>query len=623
MAYIQNKNPSWLANVGVIAIGEGYKNHSEVVDAMIKITEEDFDGYVPPGDYKSIKSGMSSFEQTFRAMDTSIGGSEVFNPYWQFGIDDDIIHPINDLSPEKNGRSGMGSIYNEMVYDNQKVLYLQMGVPRFSGLKNFFLDDNVGLAKLMKDGQPSLGMQIGALIGKTGKLMFNIAIWPITISNWLGDWFGSKDTGTKYYDFKPAMPLYFRLVNSVFSMMCVTLGIFSVGYDPAKSRAVRESALAQLEDVDLPEIMRNGPDIFAIMGKRNERANSPMPEGITSEYELLQSQQKADPESKEKSGIWAAFCQGFDDGLNGQNNWVGFKVEKTADASESINNETGEAEVASSLNSMVSQQRSLMFKIQGGNLDVMPDWAAGAFGFVKDIFAGAVQELGGNAALQMATGNGMFDIPHEWKDSKFNKNHSFTIKLRARYGDPASIAQCLYLPLALLMAASMPRAIGNNLYTSPFLVQAFCKGLFSVPLGMIESINIKRGGSEFGWSRQSLPLALDLDVTIKDLTPTMFLSMTDNEASIFSVSIRNTSLIDYIGTLGGLGSFDRYSYFRQLRDQKITACLNIKNTLFNPNFWGFWIGDHMGVFKTIYQMSPWAKGIDKYPAIGRSFNAKS
>ena len=617
MGFIKDKNPSWLSNVGVVTIGEGFKDYSENINNMIGIIEEDNDDL--PSSHYELKGDLAKFKQTYRQMDTSVGGCDVFNPYWQFGIDDDIIHPINDITPNKDGTAGMGSIYNEMIYDTQKKLDIMMGVPKFSGLSSFFLDDNTMLGKLMKDGKPPLGLMIGNLIGTVAGLAIKIPVWPIIVSNYIGEKMTNPIKSTKYFDFKPAMPLYFRLVNSIFSALCVNMGLAVNGLDLTHTGGVRESALMYLDKEDQPDIMRNGPDIFAILNKRNRRCEEPNPGNITTSDALLKEHQNAPDESPEDQGIWSKLTSGFKDGMSGVNNWMSFRIEKNADASETLNNETGESEIASSLNSTVSQQRNMMFKIQGGKVGVIPEWASDVFGFVKDILVGATQSLGGNAAVQMATGNGFFDIPHDWKNSTWSKNHNFSIKLRARYGDPVSIIQSLYLPLSLWLAASAPRAIGNNLYTSPFLLQAYCKGLFSVPLGIVESLSIKRGGPEFGWNRTGLPLALTLDVTIKDLTPTMFISMTDNESSLFNVSVRNTAMLDYLATLAGIGTFARTAAFATLLRSKQAAVLRLKNTLFNPYFWGLMIGDNMGVFKGIYQMSPWARGPEKFPPIGRSF----
>lgn len=617
---IKNNNPTWLSNVGAVSIGDSLDDYNKVIHQMIQITSEATGGEPTSAEYQELKSGLNNFQQTVRHVDTSVGASDIFNPPWQFGLDDDIIHPVHDISPNKDGTEGLGSIYNEMFFDTQRVLYLQMGVPKFSGLSNFFVDDSGTLGTIMKEGKLPLGAAIGQLIGGAARIAFKIAIWPISVSNFLGEVISNPIPVTKYYDFKPSMPLYFRLVNSIFSAISVSMGIAMNGMTLGTTGGARESALSRLPQDKLPEIMRDGPDIFMILKRKAERTNPQALRGVESDLDLIKSQQEANNEdSSAEVGIFQRFASGFKDGLGGSSNWIGFRIEKSADASESINSDIGESEVGVSLNSVITSQRNLMFKIQGGKPgDILPNWVGDAFGFMKDIATNTIASAGGTNMIQMASGNGFFDIPHEWKNSSFSKNQNFKIQLRARYGDPVSILQGLYLPFALIMAASSPRAIASNMYTSPFLVQAYCKGLFSIPLGLIKNVNISRGGPEFGWNRIGLPLSLDLDIQIQDLTPTMFISMTDNESSIFNVSVRNTAMLDYIATLSGIGLHSRNSAIHSLLRQKASAVLRLKNTLFSPYFWGYLVADNMGVFKNIYQMTPWGNGApERFPTIGR------
>lgn len=628
---IKNNAASWLSNVGVVDMGKSFASYKEIIDYAIEDTELDLPAEtINNTHYQNVKQlindGMTKFPQPARHMDTSIGGCDVFNPYWQFGEDDDIIHPIHDISDgsaEQKGMKGMGSIYSEMIYDNQKVLWLSMGVPRFSSLADFFLGDSNGvIGTIMRDGEFSLAAAVGALTGRGLRLAVNIALWPITLSNWVGNVLTKDIPVTKYYDFKMAMPLYFRLVNSIFSALAVSMGLYGnhpgdntaadthAAADDEYTRDTAENVYGYRERITTPEIIRDGPSIYKILMKRNKRMGLDS-KGIEDDVDLIDAQAKMSKEEKEKgNSIFGRFMSGIEDGLEGANNFIGFRVEKSADASESISNSTGESEVAQSLNSIISQQRNLAFKLAGGETGLgILDKAIDVGGaFVGGVMSGA----GANAITQTVSGNGYFDIPKEWKGSEFSKNQSFSIPLRARYGDPVSILQCLYLPLALIMAASMPRAVGNNMYTSPFLVQAYCKGLFSIPLGLIRSVGIKRGGAEFGWSRANLPLALDLDVTIEDLSPTMFLTMTSNEVNFFSLTVRNTAMLDYLSTLAGIGLYSRNARLHMHYRAKVSAFLSIKNTLFDPYFLGNVVGDNLGFLKGIVQMTPFRSRPEKH-----------
>lgn len=630
---VKNSEGTWLSNIGVVNLGKSFKTYQEVMEFAISDTELDLpQDMLDYSHYRNIKElisqGMSKFPQPIRHMDTSVGGCDIFNPYYQYGRDDDIIHPLADLGPldGESGMLGMGSIYSKSIYDNQRVLRIAMGVPRFSKLTDFFLggDTNNLLTTIMRDGEFQPAAAIGALFTGAIRLAFKIPFIPITVMNWLGEVIIKDMPVVKYYDFKNTMLLYFRLVNSIFSVIVVSMGIYGNG-GVNENTAVDNSPLAALKAIKdenmqealsaaeisggyhrsaramVPEFIKEGPSIFKILNKLNRRMGFE-DEKIKDDIDLIKIHQEMTQEEKDKgNSFFGALSSGILDQSEGRNNFIGFRIEKNADASESISNSTGESEVAQSLNSVISQQRNLAFKFAGGEIGM--GVAGAVVKATKDFWEGAMAGAGLGSMSDMITGNGYFDIPHEWKNSEFTKNHSFSIPLRARYGDPVSIVQDLYLPLALWLAAGTPRQTGKNMYTSPFLVQAYCEGLFSVPLGMIKSINIKRGGPEFGWSVAKLPLSIDLDVEIQDLSPVMFLSLTSNEVGLFNLLPRNTAMLDYISTLSGIGLYSRNTKLHAFYRQKMSAFLRIKNTLFDPYFLGAMVGD-IGILKGLMQITP-------------------
>jgi hypothetical protein len=219
-------------------------------------------------------------------------------------------------------------------------------------------------------------------------------------------------------------------------------------------------------------------------------------------------------------------------------------------------------------------------------------------GPVDDIVKGGLDALGSllgsvgaGAAVQLVSGNGFFDIPEVWQNSSFTKNYNFNVQLRARYGDPVSIFQSIYVPLALILGGSLPRSIGKNMYTSPFLVRAYCKGMFAIPCGIIESVNIVRGAAEFGWNHQMLPTCVDVTMNIKDLSPAMFLALADSGGptniinDLLSVFARESSLQEYLNTLSGMGLIERYRFLKR-KSRQIDAMLMIqRTTTFNSLYW--------------------------------------
>ena len=151
----------------------------------------------------------------------------------------------------------------------------------------------------------------------------------------------------------------------------------------------------------------------------------------------------------------------------GNGAFIGYRIEKSVDASESFQNSTGETEIAQKLNAEASAAYEKRLSISNLKTGVAPlDSAVNA---AEDVAKTLGNLLG--QKMEVKTGNGYFDIPEAWKNSSFSKSHSITLKFRSRLGDPVSIFQSIWVPLAPLLAGTLPRTIGSNMYTSPFLCQ--------------------------------------------------------------------------------------------------------------------------------------------------------
>ena len=187
----------------------------------------------------------------------------------------------------------------------------------------------------------------------------------------------------------------------------------------------------------------------------------------------------------------------------------------------------------------------------------------------------------------LVTGNGFLEIPKVWRSSSMTRNYSFSFKLRSRYGDPVSVFQSVYIPLFMLIALAAPRAIGDSSYTSPFLIRAYCKGMFHIPLGIISSLTINRGSPEFGWSSQFYPLEVTVSITIEDLSPQLFVSMNDGIIDTFT---RNTNMQAYLDTLSSLGLRDMVYMWPKLVRKMNTALAVARSTIFNTSYHGTRLG---------------------------------
>ena len=255
---------------------------------------------------------------------------------------------------------------------------------------------------------------------------------------------------------------------------------------------------------------------------------------------------------------------------------IGIRIEKGTSASESISNSTMESAVGQKMKQTASAAASRRHEMAGGNTGI--GILDGVVSAVTSAANAAGSVLGLGALTDMITqGSGYIDIPKVWADSSYSKSYTFNIKLQSPYGDPISIYQSNYIPLAMLMAGAFPLGIGKNAYASPFIVQAYSQGMFSAPLAIISNMSIDRGASENGWTHDKLPTVIDVSLTIEDLSPMMYLSVTDK--SLLEIFRANTTYQDYMATLAGVSLEDR-SNTRQfmVKKAKIAASLWKSNT---------------------------------------------
>ena len=600
--------------------------------------------------------------------DTRVGGNDAINPYWQFNRDDDIVPRLLRVNnvPGGDREYGLGRVYAEHYDVHQQILWLCMGIAEYSDLISFYMDaGDADAAKVMNRGS------LYGISTKIIKMAIGTTIWaftfPIMAPLWFYRWVRRLEMNrvTRYYWFLPSMTLYYEMVNTMLSYLAVNMGLYPTLFNkridtvkkitdkstegavssPTNDRWQNDLADAKFNsgETGIPEILKNGPDIFVIMNRRARLFNDSMAKVTTRDlleatskettakkyfnqyaanYELINKDEnrsygdlvfdddmedeaiaKSTKFDKDKRS-WAVKTKNRDknwwsclkSNMFGAGLYVGFKVESTQNASESISNETGSTNIAQKLNSIAQQARDEYEDSLGGN------WAArivsnvankgleqGLIGysrtFVARRVAGLISLLGkGDIGTIITNGNGFMDIPDVWKNSSFNKSYSFNIELHARYGDPVSIYQSIYIPLIMLLATGLPRSVGTSMYTSPFLVKAFCKGQFAIPCGMVTSLDITRGKENYGWSVGMLPTQVSVNISFKDMTPAMFMGMQD--IGLFDTMSRNETMHEYLDTLSALGIAERLHVFPQFIRKMSTALLIKRNTTFSSTYWG-------------------------------------
>lgn len=629
---------NWMHSTFMVKLGNDHVTYKEVLEDLLK--DETYGSVGNPSlssdmstIVSSIGSGDSSYLPSFYAYrncrDTTLGGNDAINCYYQFNEHDDVPHPFTYA--DSAGVSREGRVYKEVYQDNQQIMWLGFGVPVFNSLGNFYKSlVNKDLATLMNKGASASSMEhIGYMVGRAAITFVTLPVIPILfLNNVLSTII--KTPVTKYYDFKSEMPLYYRLVQVMLVHLAVNMSImdgsnngeviapsdngYTTNTNSQSGQTAGDVSSGTASDANqgLPKIFSDFKlDIFQIMLKRYyyEKGDASIWKYSSDDalaYQAQESQQtdvaldNADiiPEEADgyastfKDSMFNAFHEvagAFGGTLYDAQLFVGFKIERGVDTSESLSHQIGPSEIKNTLNSGLQANRQKMFSAENGNFagfgavgDAVGSFIKGVAGLATGI--GDIAGLSGIAAYM--TGAGNVDIPDVWQDSSFNKNYSFTLQLRTPYGDPVSILQSLYVPLCMILAGSLPRAIGANAYTSPFLCRAYCKGFFATPMAIIDSVTVTRGGDVHGWAQTRLPTAIDVSFTLKDLSPLMFIALGDGQGIWDQLFGANSSFNEYLMTLSAMGLRERILPFRNLKRKAHILASSVLETKLNPFYWG-------------------------------------
>ncbi len=601
-------------------------------------------------DEEAITNYMLDEEQStfsrFSVEDTSLGGNEAINCRPAFGRDDDIIHPQNAIIGNPD-LGGLGRVYHELYSFSQQVMYLTAGVPEFSDLLRFYNNcADMSLAGDVNSGEASWAKMFGAMAGGALKLAIKLAIFPVVMLDWLAELLDPASRVTRYYELRPSMAMYYRYVNSLFSQLAVLLGMvenpwFMKGGSHSGSIPFVSNALAFLGNIEqatlgwlmkdnkagtggathgtqgskaLSDLYQNstqmdnhqpmmplfmqktGPSAYRILSKRDYRyglQNAMQSGGIDSDDYL----EAASIYHNSDGGLFDGWSNRLMATMCGADKFIGFRINKNVDSTETFSNQTGQPSVASAINSAASKGRDARFSAGGsinkfvGMLSSIPGVGA-VMNTVADFGKGLISQASfSGIASAVLTGSGFVDIPDIWTGSSMTKNYSFSFTFRATAGDNAAVLQDCYFPLCCILALACPRSVGMNAYTSPFLIRAYAKGMFGIPLGIIDSLTITRGASEFGWNMSRLPTVIKVNCSIKDLAPIMHLAVTTG-SDAFSIT-GNTPMQDYLLTMAGVSISERLLFSTSLARRFQLATQLTRTTWLDPVFWATSLGSSM------------------------------
>lgn len=257
-----------------------------------------------------------------------------------------------------------------------------------------------------------------------------------------------------------------------------------------------------------------------------------------------------------KMGLGTVFQ--FSEIYKSKQSTLNYYVNKDYTVNESFANEFGASNLAGATKSASALMRELRF-ITGSNLSAselssIKDKDSEVTSNVEELLSGGwmskLTMKGGIDKVQTVMNASNLVYPEVWNDSSFTKSISFNMNLFSPYGDPQSIFQYVYAPFVSLLALTMPRHDTLMGYNAPFILKADSPGNFTCDMGVIDQLSYKKGGAEDMWTRDGLPNAIDVSVSIKDLYNVMMMDKS------FSMLSTNYALGNYLENMCNIGITD-------------------------------------------------------------------
>lgn len=260
--------------------------------------------------------------------------------------------------------------------------------------------------------------------------------------------------------------------------------------------------------------------------------------------------------------------------FSSQENLV-FYLDSLDTVSESFSNETTESSLSGMINGFSDTIKEIQFlfgKEANSVASALASAGSEATNLLSSGLSSAAQGLAGGIIGSVAESMPMMEggkivFPKIWSNSSYDKSYQLDIKLRSPDHDSLSIFLNVLKPYCKLLALTMPRELNSgdvNGYSSPFLVKACVKGMFSIDMGMITSMTVSKG-AQCMWNDDGLPTQIDISITIEDLCPSIHTNGFDGAVpwknfglkGIFGDSaiagiVNNTSYQDFLANTAGL-----------------------------------------------------------------------
>lgn len=520
--------------------------------------------------------------------DSSIGGNFCINPPPQFTRHAD---PKADRIISNNSIYGMGRYYSEAIDDNNQIIHMRFGVPKFNSLTTFFTGFyNADMNLLARTGRSSNTFYT---LGKAAGFILSIVAWPLWLINYAGTAirFLLEKPSSKFYYLKPTMPTYWSAVTTIVNHIAVNKNIVPRLFEGDKENQKLGVGVTKADRALYHKAM---PDIFDSDGNVNVYAIATRAQRLSDHYikmiddkisesgnmdtvsSIIKSIKsivvdRPNPSLKEHMDKWLANKQAQPNKVTVPENATDAD-KKAAEKKSTEMNETvqefkegtptsddgfwdfikaelrdGSAFASFRVNYTGSVSESFSNTVGESEIASKFNSAAGqsrstnfsfangnvtpiigdALSAAKNVLSGVLDGFGASGLFALA-GSAFVDIPKHWQSSSSSlPKANYTINLVSPYGNAMSRFLNIDIPLAMLLAAALPLSSGKQSYTSPFLLELYDKGKCQTRLGMIDSLSINRGNGNMGFDNNGQNMHIEVNFSVVDMSSIMHMPISE------------------------------------------------------------------------------------------------
>jgi hypothetical protein len=510
----------------------------------------------------------------------AMGDAKILNPDFQFNELDDIRSDFH--------RPYIGRLYSERIYDyNLPTVLFETGVLTL----NTTLFALIGQMANTRDDTADMTSYLRNPSKNSLKFMFKKM--GAAIRGVINFTTGGIVSGKRFYKFEPNTRIYMRFVNEMLIEVASWMGLTSLPSDDQKELHSWDNkdkiGLTQKEAEEIEKQIENNATSSKMTGNKEQGIPASGYRGLAktlSVLNILSGWRTKNTVSRYNESLDTEIADTPTETMEmSAMQFIPFGLSRGVQVSESFSNETMEHPLAAELKSkgqQVYNQSALGFLhkaetiTQTINSLFKEDYVSAFLGAGKEVLKSFSKEGVLGEAGMIISGEGKFQLPDVWEDSKYNRTYNLNFKFRSPYGNRLCIFENTMVPIIFLICMTAPRQIGASTYTSPFYIRAFSKGLFSTEIGLVDKLDIVRSEEKNERTVEGFSKVINCSISLKDVVPNLMIGL---DAGIFGVlSAKNTGFREYIAMMANIDLYDRVSIVK-----KYKVFVDILTNQFNPD----------------------------------------